>query len=68
MWASSHQTLGDTLDEYYGLNYEDIVAGIPCRFRYRTVENQDFGLTAEEVCCLLCVINLICVINPLPHP
>jgi hypothetical protein len=38
------------LDEYYGLDFDDIVAGMPTRFRYRQVAANDFGLSAEEVC------------------
>mmetsp|Transcript_34271 Transcript_34271/g.80862 ORF Transcript_34271/g.80862 Transcript_34271/m.80862 type:complete len:698 (+) Transcript_34271:68-2161(+) len=38
------------LDEYYGLEYEDLLAGeIPTRFRYREVEPRSFGLGDEEL-------------------
>ncbi len=37
------------MDEAYALDFDDIVGGMPTRFRYRQVPANDFGLTAEEV-------------------
>jgi protein KRI1 len=37
------------LDELYQFDYEDIVAGIPCRFKYRSVPAEDYGLTVEDI-------------------
>ena len=35
--------------ELYKFDYEDIVAGIPCRFKYQTVESEDYGLTIDDI-------------------
>lgn len=40
------------LDELYGLDHEDIVAGMPTRFKYRHVPNNDYGLSAQEILAL----------------
>lgn len=46
---SKTKVVSGMLDELYKLDYEDIVAGMPCRFKYRQVEKEDFGLTADEI-------------------
>lgn len=37
------------LEDYYKLDYEDTVAGMPTRFRYREVPKADYGLALEEI-------------------
>ena len=36
-------------EELYKLDYEDIVAGMPTRFKYRSVEPNSYGLSAREI-------------------
>lgn len=37
------------IDEYYSLDCEDVVSGVPTRYNYNKVLPNDYGLTIEEV-------------------
>lgn len=37
------------LDEYYHLDFEDIVGDVPVRFKYRQIEANDYSLGVEEI-------------------
>ncbi|KAI9063919.1 Krr1-domain-containing protein [Trametes sanguinea] len=41
--------LEEYMDEIYGLDFNDMVAGMPTRFKYTKVEPQNFGLTPAEI-------------------
>ncbi|KAI9478655.1 MAG: KRI1-like family-domain-containing protein, partial [Benjaminiella poitrasii] len=44
------QKFQDLMDEYYSLNYEDVIGGdVFTRFKYTKTEPEDYGLTAEEI-------------------
>lgn len=44
-----HSAVDKLMDEYYNLDYEDIVDGVPVRFNYKQVEAEDFGMSAVDI-------------------
>uniref|UniRef100_D8QA87 Kri1-like C-terminal domain-containing protein n=1 Tax=Schizophyllum commune (strain H4-8 / FGSC 9210) TaxID=578458 RepID=D8QA87_SCHCM len=52
-WDGTEEMRKRKLDEYmnelYGLDFNDMVGGMPTRFRYVSVPKQDFSLTPAEI-------------------
>ena len=41
--------LQQKMDEFYSLDYEDFVDGLPTRFQYKEVAPSNYGLTTREI-------------------
>lgn len=46
---STKRALEKYMEEYYNLNYEDMIGDLPTRFKYRKVDANNFGLSPVEI-------------------
>lgn len=43
------RSLDRLLEEYYNLDYEDLIGDTPCRFKYEKVQPNSYGLNIDEI-------------------
>ncbi|KAJ3136358.1 KRRI-Interacting protein 1 [Physocladia obscura] len=46
---NSNKTLDEYIDEYLQLDFEDTIGDLQTRFKYRKVDNDDYGLPVEDI-------------------
>ncbi|KAI9105939.1 KRI1-like family C-terminal-domain-containing protein [Phlyctochytrium arcticum] len=47
--GEKEQSLEEYLEEYYQLDYEDMIGDMPTRFKYRKVDSESYGLKPDEI-------------------
>uniref|UniRef100_A0A1B6CBR8 Protein KRI1 homolog n=1 Tax=Clastoptera arizonana TaxID=38151 RepID=A0A1B6CBR8_9HEMI len=46
---TEHCSFQDYLDQYYSIDCEDFIGDVPCRFKYKRVTPNSYGLSVEEI-------------------